>query len=285
MSAGNFELIIDTTNMCFMHCRYCGTNSSTDAKQFLPADSIISAVDTIATEFASPTVFLGGGSFYCHPDHDKILKVVTHKNAIIKIDLPLHEATIRFLEKYPPSIFNYTVSLSLWGIGAIHDTLSGKETFANFSKLAELVRCNQPELNLSFVLTNELIAQKDELKRFLIAHCDQSNIYFHRLMPSGRCSYADLPSPVAIKTFADDLRNSRLPCKIRFHHTIYSNKCVAFCNRLFINYTGNVYGCGWIKADTIPIGNILHDNLKTICTAVRPNKKIDAQTCNMLFNK
>ncbi|MDE7192070.1 MAG: SPASM domain-containing protein [Clostridia bacterium] len=282
MASENFEVIIDTTNKCLMDCKYCGTNSSVNSKDYLSFDAIINVMSIVKSKFVNHVIYLGGGSFYCHPDFSKVLQFNVKAKSNIIIDLPLHEETFNFIKEYPPRLFNYTFSLSLWGIGDLHNKLSGRNTFGNISKLITISRELQQKVNISFVVSKELIAQKEELIDFLRNNINIDNVYFHRLMPCGRCRKEDLPKFMYIENFMKCLLSAELPCNIRFHHTICGNKCVAFKNRLFINYDGNIYGCGWVNSDTYSIGNVYIDKFEAICEFAKDKNLTTTKKCVML---
>jgi hypothetical protein len=78
-------------------------------------------------------------------------------------------------------------------------------------------------------------------------------------MPTGRCTNAMLPPLSAVIGFMKKIQYSfDLMHKLRFHHTLTDDTCFALKKRIFINYNGDIFGCGWINNNS-PILCNLHD--------------------------
>jgi MoaA/NifB/PqqE/SkfB family radical SAM enzyme len=215
-------------------------------------------------------IHLGGGSFFCHPEYAKILHFNERIKANINIDLPIHENFIEYIIKYPPNKFNYTFSISLWGIGESHNTLTGIDSYDNLDKFIFYAKKYQNNVNLSFVMTKELLLEQKKVVEFLLSNEKIDKVYFHRLMPSGRCKKENLPIVDDIEKFYKYIINLGINSKVKFHHTISTGQCVSYSNRLFINYDGNVFGCGWINSKSISIGNISKNEFKDIFADIHP---------------
>ncbi len=65
---------------------------------------------------------------------------------------------------------------------------------------------------------------------------------------------------------------------MRFHHTISKAKCNALKKRLYIDYRGNIYGCGWVSPKTVPIANINNNLLLSDIVARAKNGEFDGMT-------
>lgn len=257
-----FELIIDTTDKCFMNCKYCGTNSKHNGVSFLDHNKIIEMLSATKKVYKDHIIFLGGGCFFCHPNWEKILEANKNIKANIRIDVPLHTSLSSYINKYSPLEYNYNVSLSLWGINDLQNNLSGVISFYMFNELISTINKYQKEKYLSFVITKELINQQNEIVDFINKFNDDTYIYFHRLMPTGRSSSRLLPSLTSIRLFCNKIEEkNKSGIKLNFHHTIFSNICKAYKDRLFINHDGKVYGCGWIDSKTKHIKDINKENL------------------------
>lgn len=249
-----YELIIDCTNRCVMNCIHCGTDSSVNGNRHLDLN-IIQSILEMAKLF-SARVYLGGGCFFCHPNWKEILNINKVLNADVVIDVPLEETVLNSIRLYPPQKYNYEVSLSLWGVGTMHDRLSMSKSFHLLSKFFQVLSDN---IHISFVMTRDLLSSSENLITFISNNPKVKSYYFHRLMPTGRCSKSALPNIHEIEVFQQRLLSSlsnTYKLKLRFHHTLYSKKCTAFRERLFIDWNGNIYGCGWVSVHTKPIGNI-----------------------------
>lgn len=255
-----YELIVDCTNRCVLNCRYCGTDSNSSDEQYLDYDTLEYVLKVAKS--MSICVYLGGGCFFCHPNWKEILELNLKLNCHIIVDVPLDEKIFCLIQQYPPEKYNYTVSVSLWGIGEIHNQLSRTQHFILFEKYKELLKSN---MRVSFVITNELIDSYSDVIDFINNNKD-IKFYFHRLMPTGRCKYDDLPDFQKIMNFKNEVV-SNVNCKdiLRFHHTLLSetfDDCKAYRDRLFIDYKGNIYGCGWVSSNVQPIGFIKQSNLR-----------------------
>lgn len=137
---------------------------------------------------------MGGGCFFCHPDWETILVLNSELKLNLKIDIPLNIEMLTILQNYPCADYHYTYSISLWGIGVLHDQLTGYPTsFDMLSKFVEFELQASAKLHLSFVITKELIQDIIPIVTFINQIDYKCNIYFYRLMPSGRCSATNLP--------------------------------------------------------------------------------------------
>lgn len=255
-----YELIVDCTNRCVLNCRYCGTNSNNSDEQYLDYNTLEYILNVAKS--MSVCVFLGGGCFFCHPNWKEILDLNRKLNCYLIVDVPLDEKVLCSIKQYPPEKYNYTVSVSLWGLGEIHNQLSRTQHFILFEKYKELLQAN---MRVSFVITNELIGICNDVIDF-INNNKTTKFYFHRLMPTGRCKFDDLPSFREIISFKNSiLYNVNYKENLIFHHTLLleaSNDCRAFQNRLFIDCNGNIYGCGWVSDNVQPIGVIKECDLR-----------------------
>ena len=254
------EFIVDTSDNCLMNCKYCGTNSSGKGDSFLSANIVKLLLNDVFNDDNKNVLFLGGGTFFCHPKWKDILLYNKTIKANVIIDCPISKEVIEYVRNYPMNEYSYKISLSLWGVGKLHDNLSGR-TFFNLadSFIDEVVKYQQV-LRLSFVITKELIEQQEFVVEFIKTLPKLSIVYFHRLMPSGRCTTNDLPVYDEVLKFCDEVKSKTYEsCELLFHHTIYKKVCLAYQNRLFINHDCKIYGCGWITPKNIPIGQIIEE--------------------------
>lgn len=255
-----YEIIIDCTNQCFMNCKYCGTDSAVHGSQYLDESEIVKLIN-IANRYHMQ-VFLGGGCFFCHPDWIEILDYNRQIGASVYVDVPLTEPVIEALQKYSPEKYNYSPSVSLWGVGKTHDILSGRKSFYLFDSYQNTVG---PDFRCSFVITNDLLNQKEELIAFInkLEHCQQ--IYFHRLMPTGRCNRDNLPRSADLLCFKEDILTCvKFPEILKFHHTLCAQPCRAYRKRIFIDWAGNIFGCGWVDLNSKTIANIKDVDIEEI---------------------
>ena len=261
-----FEIIVDVTNKCFMQCKYCGTDSSQGGNAFLPAE-IIEEILEYAKE-NSCRVYLGGGCFFCHPDYKRLLmyiQAIEVENIII--DVPMHISVLSLLQRYPMSLYNYCISVSLWGTENTHNTLSDSDGWCLIHSFHNEMVQQQGHAAYSFVITKELIEQEDSVVRFLNQLEASCKVYFHRLMPTGRCHSDELPTVSQIRSFSTDIQ-SRSKIVPRFHHTIYGGRCVAYKERIFIDYDGSIYGCGWV-GNNKPITNIRKTKVSSLLKDIK----------------
>lgn len=251
-----YELIVDCTNKCVSKCTNCGTNSSICGEHHLDL-SILKSILTFSKQIPS-LVYLGGGCFFCHPQWRELLEFNKELKANVIIDVPLDRYVLDSITLFPPNEYNYQVSVSLWGIGEVHNKLSGTDSFILFAEYSNLLSQN---MKVSFVVTRELICCTEEIINFINENPQIKNFYFHRLMPTGRCSDT-LPNVEKIKSFQNQLLLLiKDTDKLQFHHTLLDTKCKAFRKRLYIDYSGNVYGCGWVSTKNHPIANINYKSL------------------------
>lgn len=256
----DYELIIDCTNKCISKCTYCGTDSDMLGERYLDYD-VLRSILVMAKEL-SVHVYLGGGCFFCYPYWKEILEFNRELKADITIDVPLAEMVLNSVTQYQPQEYNYTVSISLWGINSVHDSLSGLNCFELFNRYSQLLGDN---MCVSFVMTQELLSIRKEIINFINDNCRAKSIYFHRLMPTGRCSKENVPDLDKIRRFRDSLLVSiKNAERLRFHHTLSTDKCNAFYERLFVDWDGNIFGCGWVSKNTKPVANIRETDLYEI---------------------
>lgn len=256
-----FEIIIDVTRKCFMQCKYCGTDSVREDNTFLPAD-IIEPIVKFANDNGYK-VYLGGGCFFSHPDYERMLRFfrsILSKNIII--DVPMHIDVLTLIEKYPMSQFHYDISVSLWGIEHTHNTLSNSNGWHLMNTYHKKMELHQGYCAYSFVISKELIEEKSKVVSFINNLGVNDKVYFHRMMPTGRCRFEDIPSPSSVLAFSEEVQSH---CKIplRFHHTICRQGCKAYKERLFIDSDGSIYGCGWVGKNT-PIDNIKKTSIDVV---------------------
>lgn len=187
------------------------------------------------------------------------------------------------IASYPPQTYNYQVSVSLWGINESHNKLAGTDSFALFADYKKLLSQN---MRVSFVITEELMCKTNEMISFINENSQIKSFYFHRLMPTGRCYRCSLPKEEIIKAFQNQLLSSvDEPNKLRFHHTLLDVNCNAFHKRLYIDYHGDIYGCGWVSANTVPIANINGGILLSDLIVRAQNGEFDGMTiCPLLDN-
>ena len=242
------EIIIDVTNRCFLTCTLCGTNASVDGEKHLSFEKIKKILN-YAKDY---TVYLGGGCFFCHPDFRTILEYIKQqKGTRIVVDVPMCSETYECICEYPMNKYNYTISVSLWGIGAVHDRLSNSDGYKRLYDFQEIMYRYQGHASYSFVLSNLILSQQYEMKQFISQLKDDDTVYFHRLMPTGRCTKNELPNEQDLICFMNTVKSHHT----LFHHTLISKECTAYTDRLFIDWNGNVFGCGWV-GDNKSIGNI-----------------------------
>ena len=126
-------------------------------------------------------------------------------------------------------------------------------------ELSEIMHEHQGNAAYSFVLTKDLLMQKNEVMRFIQGLQANDSVYFHHLMPTGRCNNENLPSEKELLSFM----NSAISQKVRFHHTLYKTTCPAFSDRIFIDWNGDIFGCGWVGKNK-SVGNISELKLNEI---------------------
>lgn len=255
-----YELIVDCTNQCVSNCVYCGTNSNSEEKSYLGFNQIRSILEV--TKKHNIRIYMGGGCFFCHPQWKEILYYNKTLQADMVIDVPLNESILNIINLYQPKKYNYVISVSLWGLGEKHNQLARMDCF---HLLNEFIKTLSDNLHISFVMTRDLLFQCNEIIEFIKENPQVKRFYFHRLMPTGRCPKDILPKKTEIKAFQNKLMLSlRNTDVVRFHHTLHSEKCNAFMNRLFIDWDGNIYGCGWVSMHTKSIGNINNVDLSYV---------------------
>ena len=166
------DIIIDTTNSCPMSCKYCGTRSNSQSVNELSKEAIKQILDaSVSFKGNLARVFLGGGLFFCHSGWKHILEYNRSIKANIIIDSPMLPVTFSSIKLCPPREFHYNVSVSFWGIGQTHNQLSGIECFKLSNVFIDSLRQLQDRLYISFVITNELITQCDEVVNFINPLC------------------------------------------------------------------------------------------------------------------
>lgn len=256
-----FEIIIDVTNRCNMRCKYCGTDSSQEGTTYLPVEILESTID-YANE-NSFTIYLGGGCFFCHPDIKRLLRYVQSIDARnLIIDVPMNTNVLSMIQEYPMNEYHYKISVSLWGIMNVHNKLSNSNSWFLIEKYQQEMKNHQGYSAYSFVITKELIEQKESVLSFINSLDENDVIYFHRLMPTGRCRFEDLPSQLQVEEFAKMIQSDSRR-NVRFHHTINDENCKAYNERLFIDCDGSIYGCGWV-GNNKPIGNIKRESISSV---------------------
>ena len=262
-----FEWIIDVTNRCYLQCRLCGTDSDIDGEKSLPVQCILDIMHYAQTHPCS--LFLGGGCFFCHPYHEQILlymKKIQMRGIII--DIPMCEETLESLRRFPMNQYHYTASVSLWGIGETHNTLTRSHGYQYLDQFQKRMRLYQGHSAFSFVITRDLIKQQEEVSAFLETLEEQDSVYFHRLMPTGRCGLDYLPETDAIMKFYDYISSHIYSCNIRFHHTILNHSCTAYKDRLFVDWNGDVFGCGWVGKNK-PFANLQDISIESVMSLMR----------------
>lgn len=273
-----YEVIVDCTNKCYMNCKLCGTASQKDGTNHLSASTIVEIIKTVKEIDAR--VFLGGGCFFCHPEWKNILKISKEIGADVYIDMPLTEPVLQAIKEYPPGYYSYKPSVSLWGIGATHDELAGSDSFFLLEEYKQIMKSGY---GVSFVMTKQLLAQREQVIAVLnsLEHCNR--VYFHRLMPTGRCSAEYLPEMHELREFMDSVNeNVKKLDGIRFHHTLLNTPCKAYGGRVFVDWHGNIYGCGWVDDETETIGNILELDLKNVIQNATSGKYSSYKKCPLV---
>ncbi|MCK5581289.1 MAG: hypothetical protein KAJ18_08450 [Candidatus Omnitrophica bacterium] len=250
------EIIIDVTSKCVMNCMYCGTTSFSDEISNIDFELFKKIVNSL--RYLSKTrVFLGGGTFFCHPEWKKMLELIKSNENTFVIDCPLEKNIINIICKNRPVRFNYFPSISLWGIGDEHDKLCGGNSFG---LLDHYIRSHSKwgiPLHLSFVMTKSLIQQVRSLIEFMCKLPLGANIYFHRFMPVGKALGEDLPTMESLQDFKNEvLYGISKTAVAKFHHTLDGICKAAGNSRIFINHDGLVYKCGWINKTSVPIYNL-----------------------------
>lgn len=269
-----YELIVDCTNKCVSKCINCGTDSAACGECHIDLSILKSILDF--SKQISSQVYLGGGCFFCHPQWKDLLEFNKKFAADIIVDVPLDKLVLDSIASYPPKTYNYQVSVSLWGIEEGHNKLAGTDSFSLFADYKKLLSHN---MRVSFVITEELICSAKEIISFINENSQIKSFYFHRLMPTGRCSSGSLPKEEIIKSFQNQLLSSvDEPDKLRFHHTLLDANCNAFHKRLYIDYHGDIYGCGWVSANTAPIANINGEILLSALVVRAQNGEFDGMT-------
>ncbi len=191
-----YELIIDCTNKCVSKCINCGTDSAVCGEDHIDL-SILKTI-LIFSKHSSSQVYLGGGCFFCHPQWKNLLEFNQSIGADIIIDVPLDKFVLDAIALYPPKLYNYQVAVSLWGIKDVHDKLAGIDSFCFFADYKKLLF---QDMRVSFVITEDLIRSSKEVISFINENPQIKSIYFHRLMPTGRCLSSMLPKEERIKNF------------------------------------------------------------------------------------
>ena len=254
------EVIIDVTNRCVMNCLYCGTRIIGNSDADINFELFESIVESLR-DFCETTVFLGGGTFFCHPQWEELLGLLNGCDQTFVVDCPIDRNILNKIYANQPGEFNYHPSISLWGVNAVHDELCGK---ASFHLLSSYIR-KQSEwtmpLRLSFVMSKNLIQQTQDVIDFAKLLPTGTCLYFHRLMPIGGGIHANLPSLDSLMHFRKRIVSEiNITKTVRFHHTL-DNTCRAQSNdRIFINHDGAVYKCGWIDARSIPLCKLNKDS-------------------------
>lgn len=270
------EIIIDTTNRCPFHCKYCGTDSNI-SNYFLETNHIKAILENYNSKEIK--IFLGGGYFFFHPDWKHILEYNKEVKANLVIDSPLVLNTLNAIREYKLKEFNYEISLSLWGIEDIHNILTNSKSYNNLFILQnELLIQNMP-VQLSFVLTKEMIEDIENFKLFLDSIQYKTSIYFHRHMPCGRTQNDDIAkidSILMFKKIISDYVSEKNIITVKFHHTLVTDSCYAWENRIFINHNGDIWGCGWINMNEHSKTNIYDNGFNF--------KDLDAGKYNTQFN-
>ena len=137
-----FEIIIDVTNRCFHQCLLCGTGADRTGNISLDAKIIEEIICFVKDQ--NIFLYLGGGCFFCHPEHFRILKYMkTTQAKNIIIDVPPCKEVMDTIQKYPMYEYCYNISTSLWGIGNVHDNLSNSLSFKYVKQLGCFMKKNQ----------------------------------------------------------------------------------------------------------------------------------------------
>lgn len=249
------EIIVDITNRCGMACRYCGTSASIGGNSHLDI-RVARALFLSAAGARDVGFFLGGGTAFRHPHWTDIFASLRDSGCRAVVDCPLDSYVLSCMRDMPPMASNYRPSLSLWGMGELHNRLSGADSFKLFPDFMGALASWGIEPCISFVVTNEFLAEADGLNGFIADLPPSTEIYFHRLMPVGRAANASLPSQHSLQCFRDDLKSRFSGRSIHFHHTLDGAGCPAGRGRLFVNHDGNVYACGWISPHSLPIATV-----------------------------
>jgi len=164
-------------------------------------------------------------------------------------------------------------------IDELHNRLAGTNSFKWLAPIMNELQALGVPVRFSFVLTKELMENRQTVVEFINNLRYPSHIYFHRLMPVGRCLSGYIPGGKAVAAFAANIKNTITSRhNILFHHTINSQKCLAFKNRIFIDYTGNIYGCGWRTGANKAIANIHNTPVSDIIGNI-PADISDAYIC------
>ena len=243
-----------------MKCRYCGTCIIGNGHSDIDPELFEGLVDSLR-HFCETTVFLGGGTFFCHPQWEKLLGLLSGCDKAFIIDCPLDKNILNKIYTTQPSKFNYHPSISLWGIDAVHDELCGRPSFHLLSSYIRKQSEWPTPLRLSFVMSKNLVQQTQNVIDFVDQLPTGTCLYFHRLMPVGKGIHATLPSLDSLLCFKKRIVSQiNITKTAKFHHTL-DNTCRAESNdRIFINHDGAVHKCGWIDARSIPICKLHKDS-------------------------
>lgn len=271
------EVIIDVTNKCVMNCLYCGTRIIGKDDADIDFELFESLIESLR-DFGETTVFLGGGTFFCHPQWEELLGLLNSCDQIFVIDCPLDRNILNRIYANQPSEFNYHPSLSLWGVNAVHDKLCGKASFHLLSGYMRKQSKWPIPLRLSFVMTKNLIQQTQDIIDFAEQLPTDTCLYFHRLMPIGGGIHAKLPALDSLIHFRNRIVSAiNITKTVTFHHTL-DDTCRARTNhRIFINHDGRVYKCGWIDTESIPICKLRRDSTMDFCQLFRKANSMDIQ--------
>ena len=180
-SDGMYAATYEITNSCNLSCRHCMNSSGKNEFSGLPLEE---AKQLIAEMYENGvrSLYISGGEPLTYPSIDELLKFCRNKG--FKLSLATNGSLVaEHMDAISDNVQD--ISISLDGIGEIHDRFRGMDGAFEFVKTALEQLRGKVNTIVSTVIWAENKNQLEELVKF--AHgCGVSQINFSYLVPLGR---------------------------------------------------------------------------------------------------
>lgn len=255
---GDYVVSYEICNVCNMNCKHCMNKSEKKAFQGLPGSTVKQLFRELSQEGVQ-YLYISGGEPLLHPDFDDIAAAAAGYGfqmmlATNGLEIPAHIETIK---KYVSD-----VSISLDGIGEVHDHFRGTE--GAFDKVMDAIRVLRGEniyTRISTCLWKGSVPQLEEIIS-LADRLGLGKVNLSILVPTGRAAENDVhvpweAYPALLKRIEDLQRKYSGPDSVevvlRRSKPLDQNSidCIGGSYIYHINAYGRVSPCSWCaKSDT-----------------------------------
>ena len=198
LTATSFELMLQVTNTCNLHCRHCYDRSRTVDMKVAQAAHVLDELDRFCKRhWAQPCITITGGNPFLHRDFSEIYQEAARRGLEIPIcGNPVPRRQLEAICRIqPPEVYQ----VSLEGRREHNDTIRGAGTYDRAMEFLSVLQHTHVESCVMLTATSQNLGEILPLAVLLEGRTN--GFSFSRLARSGEGAALDQPDPLRYRAF------------------------------------------------------------------------------------